>query len=118
MTTPKKTGDRRVFFLDEETTKPILAAGVIFVKGDEILVQIINKDDSYQYLDFGGKTDLTDKSIFHTAARELGEEINYGIYQNPNCHYLDDTELEYMITNYLDRRFYTEKAKYVIFFVL
>ena len=74
--------ERKVFYFENDKEKPILAAGILFVKEEDgnkfVLMQKVIKDDKQeQYSDFGGKIDKEDKTLIGTIARELGEELNY-----------------------------------------
>ena len=91
--------ERKCFYYEENTEKPILAAGVLFIKEENgkkyILMQkVIEKDKPDKYEDFGGKIDLKDDIIVDTISRELGEELNWGLYEKVKKKniYLDTTE--------------------------
>ena len=77
---------RKCFYYEENTEKPILAAGVLFIKEENgkkyvLMQKVIEKDKPDQYSDFGGKIDLKDDIIIDTISRELGEELNWGLYE-------------------------------------
>ena len=78
--------ERKCFYYEENTEKPILAAGVLFIKEENgkkyvLMQKVIEKNKSDQYSDFGGKIDLKDDIIVDTVSRELGEELNWGLYE-------------------------------------
>ena len=69
---------RPVFYLDDDSTKPVTAGGVLFYKmnqqtGKYDLLLIYSRGI---YEDFGGRTDEVDTSILDTVSREVEEESN------------------------------------------
>jgi len=78
--------EKPIFYVDNDKTKPLAAAGIILYKMDKItnvpkfLMSKSNtrtKDPNvYIYEDFGGRIDKTDKSIEDVIAREAYEESN------------------------------------------
>ncbi len=109
--------ERKAFYYEDDREKPILAAGVLLVKNNEVLVQKLPKDDSFQFSDFGGKVDMTDISILETLSRELSEEINCGIYLKKNKVYLHELELREMIEKNMVKQIYAPNCKYLVAFV-
>ncbi len=112
-----KNIDRRLFYYEDDIEKPISAGGVLLFKKDEVLVQKIQKDDTFQYSDFGGKTDLEDKSIMETIARELGEEMNFGIIDKKDGKNMDSVGIKKFLQNGLKKKLYFPNAKYFLIFV-
>ena len=119
----KESVMRKVCYYDNDVEKPILAAGVFFVKGEgnqrEILMQKVEENDrSFIYSDFGGKIDLSDNTVVQTAARELGEELNFGMYQKKRGTnvYLDQEGLKKVIQQNILTHFYMPVAKYFLLF--
>lgn len=114
---------RKVFYFDNDKDKPILAAGILFVREMDgkvqVLVQNVEEEPGkHRYSDFGGKIDLDDKTLIQTVARELGEELNYGIYETRrgNNIYLDNTALKKIIQQNILKTFYQSVAKYFVIF--
>ena len=114
---------RKVFYFENNKEKPILAAGILFVKEVDgkvhILVQNVEEEGGKRrYSDFGGKIDLDDKTLIQTVARELGEELNYGIYEirRGNNIYLDNAGLKKIIQQNMLKSFYQPIAKYFVIF--
>jgi hypothetical protein len=114
--------ERKCFYYEENTEKPILAAGVLFIKEENgkkyILMQkVIKKDKSDEYSDFGGKIELKDDIIIDTISRELGEELNWGLYEKVKKKniYLDTTEkLKNLILENIVKLIYQGTAKYFV----
>jgi len=114
---------RKVFYFENNKEKPILAAGILFVKEINgkvhILVQNVQEEDGkHRYSDFGGKIDLDDKTVVQTVSREFGEGLNYGIYETHrgNNIYLDNIALKKIIQQNLLKSFYQPIAKYFVIF--
>ena len=112
---------RKCFYFDNNKEKPILAAGVLFIKEEngkkQVLMQkVLEKDGREIYSDFGGKIDLDDKTAIETIARELGEELNYAFYEikKDNKIYLDSTKLKKNIQENIIKKIYQERAKYFV----
>lgn len=114
--------ERKVFYFENDKEKPILAAGILFVKEEDgnkfILMQKVIKDDKQeQYSDFGGKIDKEDKTLIGTISRELGEELNYGFYDSSNSErvYLESTQkLKRLIQENIIKKIYQDRAKYFL----
>lgn len=123
ITTQKGTDlNRKCFYYENSNEKPILAAGVLFIKKEKgkefvLMQKKIEKDKQDEYSDFGGKIDLNDDTIVDTIARELGEELNEGLYkkvQKDNI-YLDTTEeLKNLILQNIVKLIYQRTAKYFV----
>lgn len=113
---------RKVFYFEDDKEKPILAAGVLFVRDDtngrkEVLVQKVKKEDgSFVFSDFGGKVDLDDNTPIQAMARELGEEINYSIYSKNRKTFLDDEALKKILQKNIIQKIYLPVAKYFLIF--
>jgi len=112
---------RKCFYYDNDSEKPILAAGVLFVKEEKgkkyVLIQKKKKENQDEYSDFGGKIDLKDQTAVETIARELGEELNDGIYDSskPEKIYLDNVrDLKNLIQENIIKSVYQERAKYFV----
>ena len=113
---------RKCFYYEDSDEKPILAAGILFIKLEKgknfvLMQKVIQKNKPDEYSDFGGKIDLTDEIIVDTIARELGEELNYGLYQKVRDEkvYLDTTEkLKDLIIQNIVKLIYQKTAKYFI----
>jgi 8-oxo-dGTP pyrophosphatase MutT (NUDIX family) len=113
---------RKCFYYDNDPEKPILAAGVLFVKEEKgkkyvLMQKVIKKDQQNEYSDFGGKIDLDDETTVETIARELGEELNYGFYDSskPEKIYLDTKQkLKRLIQENIIKKIYQERAKYFV----
>jgi 8-oxo-dGTP pyrophosphatase MutT (NUDIX family) len=114
--------ERKCFYFDNDTEKPILAAGVLFVKEEKgkkyvLMQKKKEKEKQDEYSDFGGKIDLKDQTAVETIARELGEELNYGIYDSskPEKIYLDNIkDLKGLIQENIIKTIYQERAKYFV----
>jgi hypothetical protein len=112
---------RKCFYYDNDSEKPILAAGVLFVKEEKgkkyVLMQKKKKENRDEYSDFGGKISLKDQTAVETIARELGEELNDGIYDSskPEKIYLDNIkDLKNLIQENIIKSVYQERAKYFV----
>lgn len=113
---------RKCFYFDNDSEKPILAAGVLFVKEEKgkkyvLMQKKKEKEKQDEYSDFGGKIDLKDQTAVETIARELGEELNYGIYDSskPEKIYLDNVkDLKGLIQENIIKTIYQERAKYFV----
>lgn len=112
---------RKCFYYDNDSEKPILAAGVLFVKEEKgkkyVLMQKKKKENRDEYSDFGGKISLKDQTAVETIARELGEELNDGIYDSskPEKIYLDNVkDLKNLIQENIIKTVYQERAKYFV----
>lgn len=113
---------RKCFYYDNDKEKPILAAGVLFVKEENgkkyvLMQKKKEKEKQDEYSDFGGKIDIKDQTAVETIARELGEELNYGFYDSTKSEkiYLDTTkELKRLIQENIIKKIYQERAKYFI----
>ena len=113
---------RKCFYYDNDKEKPILAAGVLFVKEENgkkyvLMQKKKEKEKQDEYSDFGGKIDIKDETAVETIARELGEELNYGFYDSTKSEkiYLDTTkELKRLIQENIIKKIYQERAKYFI----
>jgi hypothetical protein len=126
ITTQKgKDGDpdrkRKCFYFDNNNEKPILAAGVLFIKEENgkklvLMQKVLEKDGREIYSDFGGKIDLDDRTAIETIARELGEELNYAFYEMKKDKkiYLDSTKLKKNIQENIIKKIYQERAKYFV----
>ena len=114
--------ERKCFYFDNDTEKPILAAGVLFVKEEKgkkyvLMQKKKEKEKQDEYSDFGGKIDLKDQTAVETIARELGEELNYGIYYSKKQEkiYLDNIkDLKILIQENIIKTIYQERAKYFV----
>ena len=117
-----KDGDpntkRKCFYYDNDSEKPILAAGVLFVKEEKgkkyVLIQKKKKEKQDEYSDFGGKIDLKDQTAVETIARELGEELNYGIYDSKKIYLDNIKDLKNLIQENIIKTVYQERAKYFV----
>jgi hypothetical protein len=111
---------RKCFYYDNNTEKPILAAGILFVKeenGKKYVLMQIKKEKQDEYSDFGGKIDLDDQSIVETIARELGEELNFGLYDSKKTerkNFDNINELKKIIEENIIKKVYQERAKYFV----
>lgn len=113
---------RKCFYYNNDTEKPILAAGVLFVKEENgnkyVLIQKKKeKEKQDEYSDFGGKIDIKDETAVETIARELGEELNYGLYDSTKSEkiYLDNIkDLKKLIQENIIKNVYQERAKYFV----
>jgi 8-oxo-dGTP pyrophosphatase MutT (NUDIX family) len=113
---------RKCFYFDNDSEKPILAAGVLFVKEEKgkkyvLMQKKKEKEKQDEYSDFGGKIDLKDQTAVETIARELGEELNYGIYDSKKQDkiYLDNIkDLKNLIQENIIKTVYQERAKYFV----
>lgn len=118
----KPNTKRKCFYYDNNPEKPILAAGILFVKEEKgkkyvLMQKVFKKDQQDEYSDFGGKIDLDDQTTVETIARELGEELNYGFYDSskPEKIYLDTKQkLKRLIQDNIIKKIYQERAKYFV----
>jgi len=127
ISTQKKNGikkERKCFYYENDKNSPILAAGILFLKEENnklmVLVQKVTEKNGIQtYSDFGGKIDMDDKTLIDTIARELGEELNNGMYmiKRGNNIILDKDQLKKIIQDNLEKSIYQSIAKYFIAFV-
>lgn len=98
---------RKTFYINNDTTKPIRAGGVIvYRKNKNHSVDLLLIFSRGIYEDIGGRTDIKDTDIYDTVAREVEEETNKIIL----CESIKDrlTRSKYV---------YCAKSKYVIFLV-
>ena len=123
ITTQKETDlKRKCFYYEDSNEKPILAAGVLFIKEEKgkrfvLMQKVIEKDKPDKYSDFGGKIEVKDDTIFDTIARELGEELNEGLYKKVKKEniYLDaPEELKNLILQNIVKLIYQKTAKYFV----
>jgi hypothetical protein len=123
ITTQKGTDlERKCFYYEDSNEQPILAAGVLFIKEEKgkkfvLMQKKIEKDKQDEYSDFGGKIDIRDNTIVDTIARELGEELNKGLYKKVQNEkkYLDTTEeLKNLILQNIIKLIYQKIAKYFV----
>jgi hypothetical protein len=113
---------RKCFFYEDSNEQPILAAGILFIKEEKgkkfvLMQKVIKKDKPDEYSDFGGKIDEKDDTIVDTIARELGEELNKGLYKKVKKEniYLDTTEeLKNLILQNIVKLIYQRTAKYFV----
>jgi len=113
---------RKCFYYDNDSDKPILAAGILFVKEEKgkkyvLMQKKKEKEKQDEYSDFGGKIDLKDQTAVETIARELGEELNYGIYDSNKQEkiYLDNIkDLKNLVQENIIKTVYQERAKYFV----
>jgi len=119
----EKKPKRKVFYVDDDQSKPVLAGGVILMKGEEpkLFVQKVKKEEGegHFFSDFGGKVDNDDTSYWQSISRELGEETNYAIYikRGDRKVYIDDKGIEKMLREEVKNKIYLPTAKYYILFV-
>ena len=115
---------RKVFYYENDKNAPVLAAGVLFVSKKKGIVNVLiqkeynnNNNQKFLYSDFGGKTSFKDKSIEHTIARELNEEINDSIYNIKTKIFLEIEDLVKLIKDNLIKKIYIGFAKYLLVIV-
>ena len=116
---------RKCFYYEDSNEQPILAAGVLFIKKEKgkdfvLMQKVIEIDKLDKYSDFGGKIEEKDNSIIDTIARELGEELNEGLYKivKKENIYLDTTEeLKNLILQNIVKLIYQKTAKYFVIIV-
>ena len=96
-----------IFYYKNEIKYEIKAGGVIFYTFDrscnKLKFLLINNNDIYE--DFGGKTDLNDKTIIDTISREVEEESN---------QIFSKKEIYEKIKN--KNPLYTKNSKYILYF--
>jgi hypothetical protein len=117
--------ERKCFYYEDSNEQPILAAGVLFIKKEKgkdfvLMQKVIEKNKPDKYSDFGGKIEKKDNSIIDTIARELGEELNDGLYkiEKKENIYLDTTEeLKNLILQNIVKLIYQKTAKYFVIIV-
>ena len=115
--------DRKIFYFNNKEVK---SAGIIFYtfykdKGISMLLQ--NRKNIYS--DFGGKSEHSDKSIMHIAARESAEETNSSFVSMQKIKTKEKAiELLPKCINYLldklnkaKMNIYLEKSKYMLYFI-
>ncbi len=85
----------------------IKSSGILFftISNNEIYILMINK--GYTLEDFGGKSDVNDKSIYDIACREAAEESN-NIFPQDELYNCINNSLVYHIN---------PKAKYCLYFI-
>jgi hypothetical protein len=99
--------NRPTFLYNNDPELEIRAGGAIFYKIDKnSTVQFLMLNSRGKYEDFGGKTDIKDKTINHTIAREVDEESN---------HIFIKKNILKRINNLTPC--YTRKSKYQIYFI-
>ena len=114
---------RKVFYYENDKNAPVLAAGVLFVSKKKGIINVLiqkeynNNNQKFLYSDFGGKTAFKDKSIEHTIARELNEEINDSIYNIKTKVFLEIEDLVKLIKDNLLKKIYIGFAKYLLVIV-
>ena len=93
---------------------PVRAAGILVYtidRGNKIrLLRIVNN----KIEDIGGKTDVIDKSMFHTAAREACEETNGKLFSSYHTKKRCFNILLYIILNTKEIE-YNQRCKYILF---
>lgn len=96
---------RPTFYVNDDTQKPVRASGILFYKiiSDKTYLLVISSKSRIE--DFGGKTDLVDKSPLDTALREASEESNNLIDINTYRSRVDP-----------DDCIYVPHAKYLLYF--
>jgi len=68
---------RKIFYLNDDTTQPVSAAGILIYKiTEDNDMELLITDSRGNYEEFGGRVDTDDETIFETAARETYEESN------------------------------------------
>jgi len=98
---------RKTFYINNDTTKPIRAGGVIvYRKNKNHTVDLLLIFSRGIYEDIGGRTDTTDTDIYDTVAREVEEETNNII----SCESIKD---RLNSSKYV----YCVRSKYIIFLV-
>jgi hypothetical protein len=106
---PSKFGKKAKFFFNNDTEFPITATGAFIYKivDGKIFLLMINKlqETRYSHEDIGGKVDMEDETIFHSASREIEEETNKVIPSKSIIDRLKSSEC-----------FYSQNSKYLIFF--
>jgi hypothetical protein len=99
--------NRKIFYLDDDKNKPIMAGGVIIYRilenGDLELLLI---DSIRNFEDLGGKTSESDKNIFETVTREAFEESN---------EILNKIKIRTRIKK--AEYVYTKKNKYIVYII-
>lgn len=93
---------RKTFYYNNDKTKPVTASGILFYRNPKKMELLLIESDG-MYEDIGGKTELTDKSIFETTIREVDEETNGEIK-------IEDEER-------LNNSIYVPRSKYELFIV-
>lgn len=113
---------RKCFYYEDNEEKPILAAGILFIKKEKgkkfvLMQKVIKKDKPDEYSDFGGKIDENDDTVVDAIARELSEELNNGLYEKVKKEniYLDTTEkIKDIILKNVVKLIYQKTAKYFV----
>jgi ADP-ribose pyrophosphatase YjhB (NUDIX family) len=82
--------DRPTFYKNNEKDKPIRAGGVLFYYQDDGEPEILMIKNRGYYEDFGGKTEMVDRTIEDTIAREVEEESNSVFHRDEIRSYLSD----------------------------
>lgn len=76
MSKKKSKEDRKTFYLDDDESKPVTAAGVIIYRFNSGVMEVLLADTRGTFEDLGGRADNDDKDIMSVAAREAHEESN------------------------------------------
>lgn len=87
--------NRKVFYHNQDDTKPVYAAGVIFYRIVKSELELLLITHNNKYEDIGGKIEQEDQDIIGTIHREVLEETN-GIIDMTNIE-IDDKMSVYMV---------------------
>lgn len=96
--------DRKVFYHNQDDTKPIYAAGVIFYRTVQTELELLLITHNNKYEDIGGKIEQYDQDITGTVHREVLEETN-GVIDMTNIEIDDKMSV------------YIADSKYVVYII-
>lgn len=99
---------RPTFYLDNNKNQPIKAGGALIYRVNNKLkdIELLLIKNRGRYEDFGGRTDIKDKTILDTVCREIDEESNNIFRKKPlkkiftKCNYIYSTWSKYVIYMY------------------
>lgn len=100
------SSERKIFYLDDDKEKPIIAGGVILYKIENDKIYLLLIDSRGNYEDLGGKSIDTDESILDVVSREAHEKSNYLLDK--------DSIKKRLITA---KSIYISQSKYVVYII-
>jgi hypothetical protein len=104
---PPKNKTRPIFLLDKQEDQIVKSGGIIFYRFSKGIMELLINENRGMIEDLGGCTDIQDKDIFSTVAREVEEESNNKFIKKDIKKRIKKTK------HYV----YMKKSKYVVYFL-